>query len=102
MGAQDKVVPLAHGARMNSAIFNSRLIAYPDIGHLPMEEAPARTAAEARICGRIGRQLSTGACYSLRLARNRLHGHGFTNFHYQCLISRRLDKALTRLFKRLE
>ena len=47
-GAQDKVVPLAHGARMNSAIFNSRLIAYPDIGHLPMEEAPARTAAEAR------------------------------------------------------
>ena len=47
-GAQDKVVPLAHGERMNSAIFNSRLIAYPDIGHLPMEEAPAQTAAEAR------------------------------------------------------
>ena len=37
-----------------------------------------------------------------RLAPNRLHGHGFTNFHYQCLISRRLDKTLTRLFKRLE
>jgi len=47
-GAQDKLVPLALGTRMNSAIFNSRLIAYSDIGHLPMEEAPARTAAEAR------------------------------------------------------
>ena len=47
-GAQDKLVPLAHGVRMNGAIFNSRLITYPDIGHLPMEEAPARTAAEAR------------------------------------------------------
>jgi pimeloyl-ACP methyl ester carboxylesterase len=41
-------VPLAHGVRMNGAIFNSRLLAYPDLGHLPMEEAPAKTAAEAR------------------------------------------------------
>jgi pimeloyl-ACP methyl ester carboxylesterase len=24
------------------------LLAYPDLGHLPMEEAPAKTAAEAR------------------------------------------------------
>ena len=47
-GAQDKLVPLAQGVRMNGAIFNSRLVAYPDIGHLPMEEAPLLTAAEAR------------------------------------------------------
>ena len=47
-GAQNKLVPLAHGVRMNGAIFNSRLLAYPDLGHLPMEEAPAKTAAEAR------------------------------------------------------
>jgi pimeloyl-ACP methyl ester carboxylesterase len=47
-GAQDKLVPLAHGVRMNRAIFNSRLLAYPDLGHLPMEEAPAKTAAEGR------------------------------------------------------
>ena len=47
-GAQDKLVPLAHGVRMNGAIFNSRLLAYPDLGHLPMEEAPAKTAAEGR------------------------------------------------------
>jgi len=46
--AQDKLVPLADGMRMNGAIFNSRLLAYPDVWHLPMEEAPARTAAEAR------------------------------------------------------
>ena len=47
-GAQDKLVPLAHGVRMNGAIFNSRLLAYPDLGHLPMEGAPAKIAAEAR------------------------------------------------------
>ena len=48
MEARDKLVPLAHGVRMNSGIFYSRLIAYSDIGHLPMEETPARTVAEAR------------------------------------------------------
>ena len=47
-GAQNKLVPLADGVRMNGAIFNSRLLAYPDLGHLPMEEAPAKTAAEGR------------------------------------------------------
>lgn len=47
-GANDKLVPLSHGVRMNGAIFNSRLLAYPNIGHLPMQEAPAKTAAEAR------------------------------------------------------
>ena len=47
-GAQDKLVPLANGVRMNGAIFNSRLLAYPDLGYLPMEEAPAKTAAGAR------------------------------------------------------
>ena len=47
-GAQDKLVPLAQGVRMNGAIFNSRQVAYPDIGHLPMEEAPVLPAAEAR------------------------------------------------------
>ena len=48
-GAQDKLVPLAHGVRMNGAIFNSLVVAYPDLGHLPMEEAPAETAAEVRV-----------------------------------------------------
>ena len=47
-GAQDKLVPLVHGVWMNGAIFNSRLLAYPDLGYLPMEEAPAKTAAGAR------------------------------------------------------
>ena len=46
-GTQDKLVPLADGVRMNGAIFTSRLLAYLDVGHLPMEEAPAKTAAEA-------------------------------------------------------
>ena len=47
-GAQDKLVPLAYGVRMNGAIFNSLLLAYPGLGHFPMEEAHAKTAAEAR------------------------------------------------------
>ncbi|CAI8427292.1 MAG TPA: hypothetical protein DIT66_00895 [Rhodobiaceae bacterium] len=47
-GAQDKIVPLSQGVRMNGAIFNSRLVAYPELGHLPMEEAPAKTAADVR------------------------------------------------------
>ena len=47
-GAQDKLVPPTHGVRMNGAIFNSRLLAYPHLGHLPMEEAAAKKiAAEA-------------------------------------------------------
>ena len=47
-GGQDNLVPLAHGVRMNGAIFNRRLLAYPDLGHFPMKETPAKTAAEAR------------------------------------------------------
>ena len=32
-GAQDKLVPLAHGVLINGAIFISRLLAYPDLRH---------------------------------------------------------------------
>ena len=46
-GAQKKLVTLAHDGHMNGAIFNSRIIAYPDIGHLPIEEGPTRTEDEA-------------------------------------------------------
>ena len=47
-GAREKLVQLAHGVRMNGAIFNSRLFFYPDLEHLAIEEAPAKIAAEAR------------------------------------------------------
>ncbi len=48
-GEQDKVVPLSHGKAFDQAISNSRLIIYPDAGHLPMEETPEQVARDIRI-----------------------------------------------------
>jgi len=47
-GAQDVMVPAEHAARFESAIPDARAIVYDDLGHVPHEEAPARTAADAR------------------------------------------------------
>ncbi|MEM9322626.1 MAG: alpha/beta hydrolase [Pseudomonadota bacterium] len=47
-GAQDVWIPVEDAARFEAGIADSRVIIYPDLGHIPMEEAPARTAADAR------------------------------------------------------
>lgn len=45
-GAEDKLIPVSAGRWFARTIPGSRLIVYPDIGHLPMEEAPDRSAAD--------------------------------------------------------
>jgi pimeloyl-ACP methyl ester carboxylesterase len=45
-GGKDQVVPLADGRRFVAAIPGSHLIVYPQIGHLPQEEAAGASAAD--------------------------------------------------------
>lgn len=47
-GAEDELVPLSAGEWFDEHIPDSALIAYPGIGHIPMEEAPDRSAADVR------------------------------------------------------
>lgn len=46
-GARDRWIPPAHAERFHSDIPGSQLIMYPELGHIPMEEDPERTAADA-------------------------------------------------------
>lgn len=45
-GAEDEIVPLETGKKMNSLIKNSELKIYEKIGHLPQEESPARVTKD--------------------------------------------------------
>ena len=45
-GEQDKVIPVSHGMAFEAAIPGSKLIVYPDAGHLPMEETPEQVARD--------------------------------------------------------
>jgi pimeloyl-ACP methyl ester carboxylesterase len=47
-GGRDRWVALKYGRRFESDIPNSRLVVYPSLGHVPMEEDPATTARDAR------------------------------------------------------
>jgi pimeloyl-ACP methyl ester carboxylesterase len=47
-GANDTLIDVGYGKRFRDAMPDARLIVYPDLGHVPMEEAPARTAADVR------------------------------------------------------
>ncbi|MFM8820343.1 MAG: alpha/beta fold hydrolase [Phenylobacterium sp.] len=47
-GEKDVVVPVAVGRRLAELIPGARLIVYPDAGHVPMEQIPDRSAADAR------------------------------------------------------
>ena len=47
-GEEDRLVPGADAQRFADAIPDSRVRIYPGVGHMPMEEAPARSAADAR------------------------------------------------------
>ncbi len=44
-GAQDSVTPPYNAVTFDEMIPNSRLVIFDDVGHLTMEEAPARTAS---------------------------------------------------------
>lgn len=47
-GEQDALIPVAAGRWFHAALPGSRLIVYPGIGHLPMEEAPSETGRDLR------------------------------------------------------
>jgi pimeloyl-ACP methyl ester carboxylesterase len=45
-GAQDAVIPVSVAAQFEEILPNSTTVIYQDLGHIPMEEDPARTAAD--------------------------------------------------------
>jgi pimeloyl-ACP methyl ester carboxylesterase len=52
-GRQDNLVNVAGGTKFNDAIAGSRLIIYDDVGHLPQEEIPERSADDLRAFLRV-------------------------------------------------
>jgi pimeloyl-ACP methyl ester carboxylesterase len=51
-GARDRLIPPEQGERFHREIAGSTLVVYDDLGHVPQEEDPARTAAAvARFLG---------------------------------------------------
>ncbi|MBT9596279.1 MAG: alpha/beta fold hydrolase [Vitreoscilla sp.] len=47
-GAKDQLIPPASGEHFARDIAGSRLVVFPELGHVPMEEDPARTAGLVR------------------------------------------------------
>lgn len=47
-GSADRWIPPWHGERFAATIPDARLVTYDGLGHAPMEEAPARTAADVQ------------------------------------------------------
>ena len=47
-GEQDIWIPAEFAHRFHADLPNSELLLYPDLGHVPMEEDPTRTARDAR------------------------------------------------------
>ena len=47
-GREDSVIPVSAGERFHETLPNSQLIIYEDVGHVPMEEIPERTAEDVR------------------------------------------------------
>ncbi|MCX7059108.1 MAG: alpha/beta hydrolase [Proteobacteria bacterium] len=45
-GESDTLIPIAAGRRFAAAIAGARLLSYPNVGHLPQVEIPARSAAD--------------------------------------------------------
>ena len=42
MGAEDELIPLEAGKKMNKKIKNSKLAVFENCGHLPQEEMPEK------------------------------------------------------------
>jgi pimeloyl-ACP methyl ester carboxylesterase len=47
-GEEDKLIPVSSARWFAGAIPGSRLVVYPKVGHIPMEEIPERSAAEVK------------------------------------------------------
>ena len=47
-GRQDNLVPVDSATKFNDAIAGSKLIVYDNVGHLPQEEIPVRSADDLR------------------------------------------------------
>ncbi|MEM7218379.1 MAG: alpha/beta hydrolase [Pseudomonadota bacterium] len=47
-GAQDALISVAFADRFEATLANARKVIYPELGHIPMEEDPARSAADVR------------------------------------------------------
>ena len=45
-GREDEMIDPADAMRFQSAIFGAKLITYPNVGHVPMEEAAERSAVD--------------------------------------------------------
>ncbi len=48
-GEADKLIPVASSRALAGAIPGARLILYPGVGHVPMEQIPDRSAADVRL-----------------------------------------------------
>ncbi|MEM8548723.1 MAG: alpha/beta hydrolase, partial [Pseudomonadota bacterium] len=47
-GAEDTWIPVEHAQKFSAMLPNATTLIYPDLGHVPMEEAPLRTAEDVR------------------------------------------------------
>lgn len=47
-GEDDKLIPVSSARWFAEAIPSSKLVIYPKVGHIPMEEVPARSAADVK------------------------------------------------------
>ncbi|HZL01308.1 MAG TPA: alpha/beta hydrolase [Caulobacteraceae bacterium] len=48
VGEKDALIPPADGKALAAAIPGAKLVVYPDAGHVPMEQIPARSAADLK------------------------------------------------------
>jgi pimeloyl-ACP methyl ester carboxylesterase len=48
-GAQDSVIPVSVVPAFEETLANTTTVIYDDLGHIPMEEDPARTAADVLV-----------------------------------------------------
>lgn len=47
-GEKDALIPVAHAKALGGVIPNSKVVIYPEAGHVPMEQLPDRSAADLR------------------------------------------------------
>ena len=48
-GAKDALVPVSIAEQFDKKLPNADVIIYPDLGHIPMEEDPLRTAKKVMV-----------------------------------------------------
>ncbi|MGD2133494.1 MAG: alpha/beta fold hydrolase [Maricaulaceae bacterium] len=68
-GGKDAVIPVGHAARFADSLKRSEVALFNDLGHMPHEEAPARTLKRARAF--IGRPAGANVRAAARVAAER-------------------------------